>query len=186
MPVFKLKNKNSTILYSDAYKICPELKVLSEKELLYIILSVDYDSPSHQFPEEERMRRAKRQVYGEIEESPENTPKIKKAIEFYKSLQYDPRRETIIKYRSKIESLGHMILSATTAKEISDLDNAIEKLMDRCKKIQNEIDSDDALESVQLKGGGKLSFLEKWQKNRVSYLEAEKQRIERIGIENLG
>lgn len=186
MPVFKIHKKNNVILYPDAYKICPELKNLSEKELLYVCLCIDYDAPSHQFPEEERMRRAKRQVYGEIEESPEKTPKIKRAIEFYRSLQYDSRRETIIKYQSKIEQLGQQILNATTAKEISDIDVAIDKLMERCKKIQNEIDSDEATSNVQIKGGGKLSFIEKWQKNRSAYLEAEKQRLERTGVEFIG
>lgn len=184
--LFKIDRKNNLILNRDAVKLCPELKSLSDDELMFVVLSQDYQAPSHQFPEEERIRRAKRQVYGETTESPENTPKIKKAIEFYRSLQYDSRRETIIKYQSKIESLGSMILSATTAKEISDIDNAIDKLMDRCKKIQNEIDSDEATANVQLKGGGQLSFLEKWQKNRVAFLEAEKQRIERIGIEHIG
>lgn len=185
MGLFRLDKQNCVLLDEDAYRLIPELRDLSVSALLFICLYVDYDSPFHQFPEEERLRRARRQVYGNDGEGVEKMDHIIKGIASYRSLQYDGRRETIIKYQSKIEYLGNQLLHTKEVREIKDLDTAIERLMDRCEKIQKVIDSEELGSSVQLKGGGKLSFLEKWQKNMVAYKQSEKDRVERTGVEYL-
>lgn len=181
--LFKFDKKSLLLLEDDAYKLVPDLRDLSIPALTFLVLYCDYDSPFHQFPEEERLLKAKRQVYGDDGGDVEKLENMVRAIESYRGLQYDSRRETIIKYQKKIGVLGDQLLHTTDFKDIKVIDDAIDRLMDRCVKIQKDIDSDESISNIQLKGGGKLSFLEKWQSNMVAFKASEKQRMERIGIE---
>ena len=69
--LFKLTRDNTAILHKDCYKLCPELKTLTEKQLLYVILAYDYKSPYFQLPLEERKRTARAQVFKSMEVDPE-------------------------------------------------------------------------------------------------------------------
>ena len=171
------------LLEKEAIKLCPELKDLSDKEVLFVILSQDYKSPFHQMPQEDRVRRAARQAFGneKYDVSAEN---IQTAINAYNSLQFDHRREMIKRYQSKISFLSQVLAEETSAKKISDIDNAIAMLSDRCKKVQYEIDKDE--EYLELKGGGELSFLETWQRNKRNWQEDQQYRKERTGVEEIG
>ena len=59
------------------------------------------------------------------------------------------------------------MLDATSAKLIKEIDEAIERLGDRIDKLEKQINQSDDLD--QLRGGGDLTWIEKWQKNLRDY-----------------
>src|SRR4051812_42261866 len=121
--LFQLNQKGDAVLHPEAVQLIPELKKLQKKELLFIILAYDYYSPLHQMPEEERIRKAGRKAFGideyKIAEAPEN---IKKAIEMYRSLQYDTRREMILSYQAKLADIRIKLFKENDTKRINALD----------------------------------------------------------------
>lgn len=163
--LFTVNKENSLILDSEAIKLCPGLKKISDEEILFVVLAYDYKSPYHQFPEEERVRKAKRHVWGTIEGEQDQKDDVLEAIDLYRSLQYDVRRETIINYSKKIDHLNRLLANEESARNIKSLDETIDRLLQRIDTLQNEVDKAD--ESVELKGGGKLSLIEKWQRNMI-------------------
>lgn len=168
MYLFQLNKRGTTVLNAEAAKLCPELAKMDSKELLFIVLYVDYNSPYSQMSDIERIRRAKRQVWGTSDVVPEQNKKMIDAIEMYKSLQYDPKRETLRIYNEKIFKLSNDILHESDPRQIGKLDEAINTLQKRASAIEkelNEIMSNDA----ELKGGQRMSFIEKWQENMREY-----------------
>jgi len=181
--LFLIDKKNNTILHPDAIKLCPRLSIIEKQELLFIILAYDYRSPYHQFPEEERIRKSIRQIFGNDNSEVINNKKVQEAIEEYRSLQYDHRRETIIQYQKKISELNDQLSEENDVRKIKSIDDAIERLSDRCEKIQLQVDTSD---EAELRGGGEKSFLEKWQENRKVFIETKNHKKERKGIELIG
>lgn len=162
--IFKLDFRKRAILNKECTGLCPELRKITEKDLLAIILTYDYYSPYHQFPLEERLRKAKRHVYGDDNVNFEKKKIISKAIELYKSLQYDYKRELIETYRSKIFVLQKSLEDTTDNKELGLMLDSISKLGTSIEKMQKEIEKED--DYLEIKGGTKLSLLEKLQQNR--------------------
>lgn len=165
--LFTLIDNNQTILRPECLQLCPPLKVLDNDQALYIILAYDYHSPYHQLPLEERRRTARVQVYGSLDNDPEKAAVVKNAIRAYESLQYDPKRETVQLYISKIKQLERDLHNATTSTEISSITKSISHLNKSAKEIQDEIDRDDNMKALQ--GGGTLSLLEQMQESRELY-----------------
>jgi len=94
--VFRLDSEDRAIIHPDAIKLSPDLAKLSNNDVLYIVLAYDYKSPFRQFDLEERKTRAKSAAYLKgLRREPEERVKIQQGIEFYKSLQFDPKRETL-------------------------------------------------------------------------------------------
>ena len=179
--LFRVDRKGKVILEKDAIELCPELKGVSEDELLFVALAYDYEGPYHQFPLEDRVRKAKRDVFNNVETKVDEQPNVKLAIDAYVSLQYDAKRETISRYKQKIEMLSRQLLAEDNARKIGDYDDAIDRLLKRCKILQQEIDSDGHI--AQIKGGGKISFIETWQKKRAEFLKSKQYEQDRTGIE---
>ena len=177
--LFKLDRSKKIILNNEAILLCPELAHLKEDEVLFIILFCDYQSCYHQLPEEERLRRAKHHVWADTKKNIDS-PIIQAGIEAYRGLQYDHNRELVIKYKSKINMLSNALLATTKAKEIKEIDEAIERLNDRIEKTQKQIDQSDELS--ELRGGGELTWIEKWQRG----LRERKAAKEREGIVEIG
>ena len=57
--------KNNIVLHPDCVKLSPELGLLSDKEILFIILAFDYNSIYRQFPERQRVSKAIWHVFGD-------------------------------------------------------------------------------------------------------------------------
>ena len=77
---FKVDRNWKVIIDIEAAKLVPELRSLSEEELLYVILVADYvDGPFRKQPPEERRIMAVRRVYGKDKVLKE-TEKIKNEI----------------------------------------------------------------------------------------------------------
>ena len=166
--LFKLNKDFTVILHPECYKLCPALKTLSEKQMRYLILAYDYDSPYRLLPLEERQRTARAQVYGSVTIDPEEESKlVKSSVEIFTSLQYDARRESKEVYLTKILRLEKELVSATSTQEITNITKSIKLLMDAIRDIEKEMVKDESLE--ELEGGGKLSLLEQLQKNKKLY-----------------
>lgn len=166
--LFYIDEKNNAILHRDCVNLCPELSVLTEQEVLFIILAYDNHSIYRQFPEDDRIRKAMIHVYND------NNPKlmqrdvIKNAIEAYKSLQFNPKIDLASKYQKKIDSLlskletdDNPTSNKNTLVVINDLRKSILALE---TEIAEEVEQDGVI-----KGGKSLSWLEKIQRNQKYY-----------------
>jgi hypothetical protein len=174
MAVFKTDKNLDVILNIDAVKLVPELKGITSEELKYVILVMDYvDGPFRKKPLDERKLMAKKSVYGKMTINPE-TPAVLIAMDGYKSLVFDIRRETIDKYHAKIRMMQKELLRDDTSLiRIKELDTSITFMQDRITKIEHELNIEED-EEVELKGKKKLSYLEIWQRNQREYGEYKK------------
>lgn len=168
MSVFKVTSDYKTIINKDAAKLVPELRLLSQDELIFCILVADdVDGPFRKKPEEERVLMANKR-YPNI--NPESR-KIKFALDGYKSLIFDQRRRTvgILSHRSRIIDRDIETDLTMTATKMAEKLKMQEMLQKRIDAIQSEIDSDEM--AYEIKGGKTLSFIEKWQMNQKKYKE---------------
>jgi hypothetical protein len=172
MGVFKIDKDFKIILNPEAVKLVPELAGLSQKELLYVICVVDYDDgPFRKKPIDERRLLTKRKYFRDTKQDPETT-KVRRAMDSYKELIFDIRRETIDKYKRRILLLQKESLKdEIELKRLKDIDAAITFLTDRVNKIQHELDIEEQSEEITIKGGRKLSQIEKWQRKQKKYRE---------------
>jgi predicted ribosome quality control (RQC) complex YloA/Tae2 family protein len=170
MMLFKLDKGRRVVLNKDAALLCPGLKDLTEEELLFVILAYDYSSPYQQLQEEERVRRSRHHVWADSKYITD-TPIIRTGVDCYRGLQYDHNRELVIRYKGKIKLLSDALLDATGAKLIKEIDEAIERLGDRIDKLQKQIDQSNDIE--QLRGGGELTWIERWQRNLRDFKESK-------------
>jgi hypothetical protein len=169
MAVFKVNKDFSVVLNQEAAKLVPELTALTEKELLYVILVADYcDGPFRKKPLEERRSLAIKRVFGSDTVNVD-TKEILNAIDGYKSLVFDIRRETLDVYNDKIKVYHKELLNLNLEiKRLKEIDSAIQFLEDRIEKINTSLESDD-ISSVELKGQKQLSYLEVWQRRQREY-----------------
>jgi len=169
MAIFKVDRNFTIILNPEAVKLCPELSVLTQDELLFVILVEDYeDSPFRNKPAEERWSMAIKKVFGNKEINLE-TQKIKTARKVYKSLVFDIRRETLDVYRKKI-ALYHKELLAENIefKRMKELDTTIQYLEDRINSMEVSLKADESV-NLRLKGDRQLSYIEIWQQRQKEF-----------------
>ena len=172
MPVFQVDRNNKVMVNPEAAKLVPELTSLSMEQLWYVILVADYvDGPFRRLPPEERRILASRHVYGKSKKVQE-TEKIKNALEAYKGLVFDIRRETLDALKTKVQKLHKELLSDITARTIQDIDKSISFLEKRITSIERDLDLEEQ-ETLELKAGRKLSMLEVWQRNQKQKQEYE-------------
>lgn len=176
MYLFSINKKGTKILHPDAYKLCPELKNLEEDELLAIILAYDYYSPYRQLPLDERLRRAKAQVYKGKDTDLWERKKIKDAVDMYLSLQYDPRHESIRVYQDKIASIHEKIRETEDHGLLINLGKLNKEFRKQLLEIEQELLMEDEKDAVQLQGKGSLSLLERLLRNQERYNEIRERR----------
>lgn len=167
--LFYLDEKNTALLHPDAVKLCPELTVLDEKETLAIILAYDYKSPYRQFTDADRRRKALIHAYGNDDKNIFDKDKIKQAAEAYISLQYNPKVELARTYQSKIDQLQDEMVLASDEKEIARIIKSINAIRESIRDLETEV-YDEVAKEGKVVGGGNLSFLEKFQRNRERYM----------------
>lgn len=158
LTLFKINTQKKILMDKAALKLCPEFKNLKQEQLMYIILAYDYRSKYHQFPELERKRKAAYEVYNDPDYDAEGGKLMKNAIQNYIGLQYDPRRETVKNYTTKVSKINQDLLDEENPKVIANQMAAIDRLLSTMKSIQEEIDSDD--DKVMMQGDGQLSYIE--------------------------
>lgn len=180
--IFKIDRNEKRVLNPEIKKLCKHLQKLDEQRLYYIIMCYDYDSPFHRFPEEERKRKAKIYAFGSSDTVFKEDKLFKDCVEEYLSFQFDVRKETIRNYEQKIIQLNVDLFTETIARKIKEYDETIERLTDRILKLQQQIDSDEETERI-IKGGGKLSMIEKWQLNQKKFNESQRLKEQATGVE---
>ncbi len=185
--LFKINKNEKVVVNPEALMLCNALKRLHKiparaKDILYIIYAFDYESPFHKFPEAERIKKAKLHIFGQ-DPGPDfdKDPILIEAIDEYKGLQFDVRYETMKNYEQKVMMLNAELLNETLARKIGDIDAAIAKLETRIVNIQDEIYKDEEAKRV-IQGGGKMSFIEKWQENQKKFKESQRIKREASGI----
>jgi len=169
MPVFQVNSNHTILLNKDAVKLVPELSSLSEDELWYVILVADYiDGPYRKKPYEERVNLALRTIWGD-KRNPPKSEKILNAIDAYKSLVFDIRRETVDIYKRKVSMLQKETLrDDIEIKRLREVDQNIRFLEDRITAIEHDLDIEEQ-EHIEVKGQKKLSYLEIWQRRQKEY-----------------
>lgn len=177
MPVFQVDRNFKVIVNPEAAKLVPELQSLTEDELRYVILVADYvDGPLRKQPIEERCLIASRIVYGKDARIKENE-KIKNAIDLYKGLIFDVRRETVDLLKSKVERLHRELMrDKISSREIQEVDKSISFLEKRITSIEHDLDIDEQ-EKIELRGSRSLSMIETWQRNQKKQQEFKQQSI---------
>lgn len=171
--LFYIDEKNSTILRPECYKLCPELSVLSEKDVFFIILAFDYHSIYRQFPEHERIRKAMFHVYDKYDVSMLQKTSIKLGIEAYRSLQYDRKIEFADRLQKKIDVLLDTIDTDNNGSNISKNLKTINDLRTTVSGLENEI-SNSIISKGQLRADQEMSWLEELQSNKKYYLSLKK------------
>lgn len=172
--LFYVDEKNATILRPSCYKLCPELSMLEEKDILFIVLSTDYHSIYRQFPEHERIKKAMFHAYDKYDSAILEKTSIRIGIEAYKSLQYDRKIEFADRLQKKIDNILDIIEGEDNAKSITDKLKTIDDLRRTIKGLENEI-TESILNKGQIKGDQDLSWLEELQSNRKYYLSLKKE-----------
>jgi hypothetical protein len=167
--IFRIKDDDSIVIDKNAVLLIPELVKISEKELRYIILVYDwFDSPLRKMPYEMRCNMAKRRVWGNIKRDVEKSVEMIKAIDCYKSICYDPVRESIDAIKLRISLLNKNILDPTA--NLADSKKNVELLEfyeDKLYNLENEVKKEEAI--VEIKGKKNLSNLELWQRRQQEY-----------------
>jgi len=167
--LFYIDERNEgVVLRPDCAKLCPELAVLDEKELLLIIFIYDYHSIYRQFPEAERKRKAMIHVYGENVSDIFEKQKIRNAIDAYKSLQYDPKIELAANYQRKIDKMLSMMDDDNSPTSLKKTSEAIDVFRKSIRELENEV-AESVAAKGQIKGGQELSFIEELMKNQKYY-----------------
>lgn len=158
--LFYVDEKNKAVLHPEVVKLIPSFRTLNDKEVLFIVLYADYNSPYKQYPEHDRRRKSMWHAFDENESELIDSDRMKIAIEDYMSLQYSPKIEVIKNYQQKIDKLLMQLQEDDSPSSIKKIDDAIDALRKRIDVMQKEVDSTIQGEGV-IKGKMTLSFLEK-------------------------
>ena len=153
-------------------RLIPEFLAVIQKRTLghprmkYIAMVYDFDTP-YRMPEKQRKEVVIYDLWGkENKIDPEKDPLVIAAIEKYQEIQYDPLRESYHVMNETIHSINQTIynkqkdgeVDSTTVNMMLKLEQVIEKRDLIKDKI---LRSERSGEENQLKGGAKLSWLEK-------------------------
>lgn len=176
--LISINQKGTCVIHAECIKLMPELAYLTEKELLCIVLAYDYYSPMRQFANDEAERRARAHVYGTENANIFKQPKIVKAVELYKSLQYDEVREQIKAYRRRLDTITKIIdtIAEDDLKKLKDVIVVSKELRAEIRKLEEELNKEEE-EDYNTEDESKLSLLERLQKNVARYKEITSKKI---------
>lgn len=162
--LFKIDEKNKIVFGNETLKLLPDLKNLTQKQLLWIILVHDSKSPYRLLDPNERKIRANRLVYGVDEIDMESLPEtFKKGQELYESLMFDERRNTIDTFRIKKRKLEADLIYEESANRIDAIIKSIKTLDSEIIRLTADLNRDE--DHDQLVGGSEMTFLEKYMDN---------------------
>lgn len=160
-----LHPQKGTVLHPEAIKLTVFLKKLKARDLMFVHLAYDYNSILKQFPLREKIRRAKITAYGSPDHDVDSDKVIAGAIEEYRGLQYDSKREIVETIKNKIATFNALLLAENEPKKAREIAEAIEDFEERLTRTQREIDAEQR--ARVLKGGGQLTFVEEWQLSKL-------------------
>jgi hypothetical protein len=163
-----INEKTNQILHPDAVKLFPGFNVLTNDEVLFIVLAYDYNSPYSAFPEEDRLRRASLHVWSDNRLEILDKQKIKNAIEAYKGLQYNSKIELSRAYQKKIDDLNSSLETTVDANQIEKILKSQKLLRASIRELEQEVLASYE-EEDKLVGNATRSFLETMHKNKELY-----------------
>ncbi len=170
--LFYFDDKNKFVLRPECLKQCPELTVLNDKEIVFVILYTDYHSKFSQFPDQDRARNSMWEAFDDNVPGLLEKPKIKAAVEAYTSLQYNDKIELINRYRVKLNRLSERFLSDSdddvSATTQNNTMKTIDSLRTAIRELDNEVTEQMISEGV-IKGDQSLSYLEVMLANQKRY-----------------
>ena len=170
--MFELNTEGKAVLNKNCLQLIPKLRFLTDEEVLFTILALDYYSPYAKFPDIERFRKAKIHAFGNRNVVPWEKQHIKEGMEAYESLQYDRRREIKKTYERKIEMLQNTLMYQTKDTLIVGTLKSIDALTLAIKNLEADIDQNNSAKNM-ISGKGNLSLIEEMQKNRNSFKNLE-------------
>jgi len=167
--IFRVKDDDSIIIDKDALLLIPEISKVSQKELKYIILVYDlYDSPLRKMPIDLRKQMAKRRVWGNIKRDVDKTQEMIKAIYAYQSICYDPVRESLDAFKSKINFINKKISDPDlNLKDGKDWVSQLEFYEAKIVSFEDEIKKEETV--AEIKGKKTLGYLELWQRKQMQF-----------------
>ena len=172
---FMVNAKGEIKVTKEAKDLIPDFAKLTEPEFHFIVLVEDMIySPFHRMNRKDRISYAKVIVWGDDQIKIEKKDShLLKCMEYYKSLVYDERRETVSACREKISSLSEVLRrpSLTDASEINNLMKSITALQIVIDNNEKELLQDE--HRIILKGKQELSLLEKMKRSRELYKKAK-------------
>lgn len=161
-------------LIPEAIALCPVLSFLTEEQLRYIIITYDYiGGPYSQKPESERSLIAITTIYGSesrmTRNDIENNELMISAIDSFKSLIYDTRKNSIDRLKNKLSLLEKQLAECdandfNTLKNITSSSDIILKQVIRLEKIDEEEE-----EKLKIRGDKEESMIEKMKRTRKLY-----------------
>lgn len=166
--LFYIDEKQNVLLRPECTKLSPELSVLNEKELLFVILVYDNFSIYRQFTEHDRIRKAMFHVFDDNMPGLLDKTSIKLAIEAYKALQYDPKIELGRRYQKRIDSMLEVLDNDTSPVSIEKTSKAIDTLRKTIRELEQEV-SESIKDKGVIKGNMELSFIEEIMQNKKYY-----------------
>ncbi len=168
--LIQIDTKTNQVLHPEIMKLVDSFAMLDEKEMLYVVLYTDYNSIYKQFPEHIRKSRSMWHAFNENEDQLITSPKILRAIEDYKSLQYNPKEELIIRFQKKIDSFLELLDEDKSPTAVQNTTKAINTLRENIRELQHEVD-DKYRADGEIRGQRQLSLIEKYAgANRKQYL----------------
>jgi hypothetical protein len=157
--IFRVNKELTAVLDKEAVKLEPSLAMLTDQQVMYIILVYDYiDSPYRLKPLEEKQKIARDRLFEGND--PEKLANVKKAIKAYQGLIYDSRRSQIEIYKTKISKLQKVFDGEDDNKAMQDIIKTIDIIRKDQDRIEKEVAIDE--EKIELRGGNKLTFIEQW------------------------
>lgn len=162
----------------------PEFATMSQEQMTYVALVVDYNSPFYGQPVNDRKRKVKEKIKRERQVEIEHTEAFDIACDLYSEIQYDPLSEQLQSQINLLDvytkGLNKITKMGTSAQEVSAIDKATtvqqnaEKEIARLEQKQRE----RIREESKTRGDRLTNFYEVWRKtNPVS-------KIAMKGIEN--
>ena len=173
--LFSVSKKGTVLFHSAVMNLCPEFSFLSEQDKLCLVLIVDYNSPFNQLPESDRRHKARLQVFGDNDITQFDKKVFQNAVELYKSLQYNSKRELIKVYEDKITSLSKDLVIATSPTAIKNILDSQKSMRKAMEELTNEL-SDQEEHKIELRGKGTLSLLEEITSNKLEYERVTKKK----------
>ena len=177
MYLIKLTSRGNLYKEDDGIFVVPEFqdliqtKNLGANAMKWVALVYDYDSPYRHFSEKERVRAVSRDIFNSVEWKDKNKEIVLKAINKYKSLQYDPLDSQLQAFNEKIDEytqlMKHTTLNADNAESMQKIMIGIDKILKTRQVVLDAIERRG--ERKKIAGDIQMSYLEKKQeyKNQI-------------------
>ena len=169
-PIIDIDKTGSALLDKRFFKLVPEFfdvyndKNLGGKMLLYIVCVYDRKSPYRHLPYEVRKEDVALRFFGDKHHSRCHHPKVQKAIDIYKYIQYDPLIEQynalVNKNAEKLKVYSLMVVTEGNLESINKNEALMQKSTEGLGKLKDAINSEEEEHKIMGREGTNLSFIE--------------------------